>query len=65
MSALAPWLSAAHDLAPQVKPEFARIESADIMEGGSENSFAREHYAPEIEKVRCPTPMPSPMHAAM
>jgi len=34
----------------QVKPEFAAIEAADIMEAGAENSFAREHYTEDIEK---------------
>lgn len=35
----------------EVKPEFAKIESAEIMEGGADNSFAREHYHPNIEKA--------------
>lgn len=34
----------------QVKPEYAAIESAEIMEPGADNSFAREHYAEDIEK---------------
>jgi ferritin heavy chain len=34
----------------EVKPEYAAIEAADIMEAGAENSFAREHYAEDIEK---------------
>ena len=35
---------------PQVKPEYAQIEQAQIMESGLENSFAREHYSTAIEK---------------
>jgi ferritin heavy chain len=34
----------------EVKPEFAAIEAAAIMEPGADNSFAREHYAEDIEK---------------
>lgn len=34
----------------QVKPEYAQIEQAQIMESGLENSFAREHYSTAIEK---------------
>lgn len=34
----------------QVKPEYAQIEHAQIMESGLENSFAREHYSTAIEK---------------
>lgn len=34
----------------QVKPEYAQIEQAQIMESGLEHSFAREHYSTEIEK---------------
>jgi ferritin heavy chain len=34
----------------EVKPEYAQIEQAQIMESGLENSFAREHYSTAIEK---------------
>ena len=33
-----------------MKPEYAQIEQAQIMESGLENSFAREHYSTAIEK---------------